>query len=243
MLLALLLACAPRGPALAPPPGPSSAPPPGVATPAEALSGARLLPDGWREPGVIADVPFTAADPSLGSADARFTVVSFADYFCPHCAGFWPRVKEMVERNPDVRVVYKNYPLDPACNPRIEWEGHRFACLAARAAECAATTGNSVAMADLLYLYPDHVTPPEMYMFAEKAGLDPAAFGACLDAPTTAGAVGADIQAGIAAGITGTPAVYVLGLEPSGWVDVAPNVASLEIVFAELRAGRPLPPP
>lgn len=259
MLLALALACAPRGPAVAPaPPAPSAvvsetaaaseaavAAPAGAAaagSPAAPPAAARpAFPEGWRG-ATVPTIGVTDADPSIGPADARFTIVSFADYFCPHCAAFWPQVRALVERSPDTRLVLKNWPIDSSCNPAVSTERHRFACLAARAAECAAKEGRSLDMADVLYLYPDHVTPPEMPLFAEKLEMDRPRFEACLADPATAAAVAADVQAGIDAGVYGTPAIYVSGLDPAGWVDVAPSVEILEAALAEARAGRPLPP-
>lgn len=237
MLLALVLACAPR----AVPPAPPPAPPVGAPAPSAEVAAPSALPEGWRAGPTVGDLELTAADPSLGPADARFTIVSYADYLCPYCAALWPRLKELLDRNPDTRLVLKNYPLEQACNAKLTWEGHRFACLAAKAAECAAKEGRSRDMADRLYLYPDHVTPPEMPMFAEMVGLDAGTFSACLADPATDAAVAADIRSGVAAGVDGTPAVFVAGLEPKGWVPVAPVPDVIELAIAEARAGRPLP--
>lgn len=235
MLLALLLACAPHAP-------PAVTPAPSSASAAGPVGPARPgLPPGWRA-GTVADVGVTDTDPAIGPADARFTIVSFADYFCPYCAAFWPKIVDFVKRNPDTRLVMKNWPIDNACNPRVETERHKFACLAASAAECAAREGRSTEMSALLYTYPEHVTPPEVPVFADRLGMDRAAFEACLADPAIAEAVRADVMAGIQAGVAGTPAIFVSGLDPAGFVDVAPDIAILDAALAEARAGRPLPP-
>jgi protein-disulfide isomerase len=238
MLLALALACAPKPAA----PVESLLPPPSLPPASSPYGPARPeLEPGWRY-GNAPSVGVTDTDPAIGPADARFVVVSFADYFCPYCAAFWPKLQSAVARNPDVRLVLKNWPIDPACNPVVQGTGHRFACLAASAAECAGQQGRSSPMADLLYGHPEHVTPNEVPTFAGPAGLDAARFEACLADPRTAEAVSQDVRAGIDAGVSGTPAIYVWGLEPDTWVGIAPSTSILEAALAEARAGRPLPP-
>ncbi len=46
----------------------------------------------------------------------RVTVVEFADYLCPHCKVLSGPLHNLVLANPHVRLIYKPFPLDGACN-------------------------------------------------------------------------------------------------------------------------------
>lgn len=224
MFLALL-ACAPHPAALTP--APSRAGPVGPSSAA--------LTD-WKT-SEVRELSLAADDATLGPADARFTLVTYTDFFCPHCANFWPKIVAMQERTPDLRVVAKNWPIDPACNPIVQGTGHTFACLAAAAAECANRQGAFPAMADLLYGQPEHVTPTELFWYADKAHIDRGQFSACLQDPTIEAAVRADVQSGLDAEIAGTPSVFLGGVEPGVWVQVTPDLGVVEQVLSAARNG------
>lgn len=50
-------------------------------------------------------------DPIGGNASGSVTVVEFFDYQCSHCVKMAPVMSEIIKANPDVRVVYKDYPI------------------------------------------------------------------------------------------------------------------------------------
>ena len=233
MLLVLALACAHRAPA------PSPAPPPPDATPVDGAEGGEEAAD-WRS-AIVPSLNLSGTEARLGASDARFTIVAYGDYLCPYCAGLWPQLKSFVADNVDVNIVVKAWPIDGSCNPAVEGERHRFACLAAKAAKCAGRADRFLEMADLLYLYPEHITPIEVPLFAEKLGLDKAAFAACLADPAIAAALAADIQSGVDAGLSGTPTLYVRGLVPEGWLEIPPKIDVLDAVLQTVREGNGLP--
>lgn len=51
-----------------------------------------------------------------GTVEPRLTIVEFADYLCPHCRHAYPTLKAFTEAHPDVRLVFKAFPLDGMCN-------------------------------------------------------------------------------------------------------------------------------
>ena len=53
----------------------------------------------------------TARDPSFGPADARVTVVEFFDFRCPGCKSTAPEVLRLMQTHPDVRFVFKDWPI------------------------------------------------------------------------------------------------------------------------------------
>jgi protein-disulfide isomerase len=111
-----------------------------------------------------------------------------------------------------VQYVFRNFPL---------YSIHPQAQKAAEAAECAGEQGKYWDMHHLLYerqgewsgQQEAEATFKEM---AGELGLEQARFDACLDGGTYADKVGADYQEGLAAGVTGTPAFRINGMEISG---------------------------
>lgn len=69
-------------------------------------------------------------DHVVGNADAKVTIIEYADFECPFCKGFQPTLKRIVqESNGNVRWIYRNFPL-------INLHQHAFE--KAVAAECIA---------------------------------------------------------------------------------------------------------
>jgi protein-disulfide isomerase len=50
-------------------------------------------------------------DPYVGNPDAKYTVVEFFDYRCGYCKRSLKTVLDLVERNKDVKVVFKEFPI------------------------------------------------------------------------------------------------------------------------------------
>ncbi|HEY7699771.1 MAG TPA: thioredoxin domain-containing protein, partial [Vicinamibacteria bacterium] len=78
------------------------------------------------------------ADFALGPKDAPITVVEFSDFECPFCRKGAQTIGEVLAKHPnDVRVVFKNFPIDMTCNDALQRQLHPFACRAAALARCA----------------------------------------------------------------------------------------------------------
>ena len=52
-----------------------------------------------------------ARDPAFGPADAKVTVVQFFDYRCPGCKAVAADYAALMQANPDVRFVFKEWPI------------------------------------------------------------------------------------------------------------------------------------
>lgn len=77
-----------------------------------------------------------------GKVDSEVVVVEYADFQCPGCKSFWPKVETMYDNYKDeVAFVFRNYPIS----------GHQNARSAAMAAEAAGKQGYFWEMADTLY--------------------------------------------------------------------------------------------
>ncbi|MDP2317614.1 MAG: thioredoxin domain-containing protein [Pseudomonadota bacterium] len=221
-LVLALLACI-QTPLAVSHPAPASSPAAyGPARPAPAqASDAVLTP-------VAADIAVDPGTPALGPADAAVVVVTYSDFACPYCAHFFPLLVALSGRRPDIRFVFGSFPLDSDCNAIISRPMHRYACEASVAASCADDQGKYVQLAALLYEYPEHITPPELPAFADRAGLDRAAFDACFAAPDARAALTAHVDRAIALGVDATPTVFARGLSGQpGWVQVSGEAGAM----------------
>lgn len=54
---------------------------------------------------------FHAKDPMAGNPNGKITVVEFFDYQCPHCVEMTPVIEAVIKSNPDVRIVFKEFPI------------------------------------------------------------------------------------------------------------------------------------
>ncbi len=50
-------------------------------------------------------------DPVAGNPSGSITVVEFFDYQCPHCVDMAPVMDSLAKNNPNVRIVYKEFPI------------------------------------------------------------------------------------------------------------------------------------
>lgn len=50
-------------------------------------------------------------DPMIGNPKGTITVVEFFDYQCPHCVRMVPTIDAIVKANPNVRFVFKDWPI------------------------------------------------------------------------------------------------------------------------------------
>jgi protein-disulfide isomerase len=53
----------------------------------------------------------TPNDPVAGNPNGKITIVEFFDYQCPHCIDMVPVMDAIIKANPEVRVVYKEFPI------------------------------------------------------------------------------------------------------------------------------------
>ena len=58
-----------------------------------------------------------AGDPAFGPADARVTVIEYFDFRCPGCKATAPEVLRLMQAHPDVRFVFKDWPILDGAGP------------------------------------------------------------------------------------------------------------------------------
>jgi protein-disulfide isomerase len=169
-----------------------------------------------------------AADgPSLGPATAPVTIVEFSDYQCPFCKRAEPTVHEVAKRFPEqVRIVFRHFPLD---NIHAEARG------AAEAAACAEDQGKFWEFHALVFESSPKLAKDDLRKLAEQVKLDLAAFDACVAERRHRARIDADVEAGRAAGVSGTPAFYVNGIPLYGARSIEEFVKLIE---GELAKGK-----
>jgi len=148
-----------------------------------------------------------------GRPDAPVTIVEFSDFECGHCKEAYRGIKAALPTyGNDVQVRFHHYPLDAACNPAIPaGSGHKFACLAATAAECAGAQDKFWQYHDTLFEHQPDFTRDDLLRYADALGLDRAQFTACLDSDATRAAIARDVAAGDRLGIESTPTLFLNG--------------------------------
>ncbi len=157
-----------------------------------------------------------AAPHMKGPASAPVTIVEFSDFACPACGQAFGDLHELLKTRPDVKLVFRHFPLDSTCNPRVEQQVHPGACQAAAAAECAGKLGRFWEFHDLVFGNQKALDRDTLFRYARELGLDIAAFRACLDDPGTLDRIAADVDAGTRLGIESTPTIFINGRRVEG---------------------------
>ena len=112
-------------------------------------------------------------------------------------------MKEVQKRYGDsVQVVFRQFPLTNI---------HANAERAAEASLCAQAQGRFWDMHDLMFQNQNNLRNEDLKNQAGKLGLDAAAFNACLDSKRYGRTINEDLRAAAAAGVEGTPALFING--------------------------------
>jgi protein-disulfide isomerase len=155
-----------------------------------------------------------------GPADAPVTLVEYGDYECPYCGAAYPIIKEVQSRMGErLRFVFRNFPITTS---------HPHAEQAAEAAESAAIQSRFWPMHDLLYENQRRLRDEDLRGYAEKLGLDLAAFETELAEHVHAARVREDFMSGVRSGVNGTPTFYIDGVRHDDSYDVEILLAALE---------------
>lgn len=164
-------------------------------------------------------------DPSLGSSNAKVTIVEFADFGCPYSKEVSYIVRAVAQQFPDqVQIIYRDFPLVDV---------HPGADLAAQAGECAQEQGMFWEFHDTIYEDAADLTQENMLRAASSVGLDEEAFATCLLSGRFEEEVNEDLESGAAAGVVGTPTFFFNGVKIEGSV---PFSIFNEIVHALLES-------
>lgn len=153
----------------------------------------------------------SAAQPSehkVGAGTKGVTLIEYGDYQCPFCKQYYPTVKQVQQAYGDqITFQFRNYPLNQL---------HPHAYEAARAAEAAGKQNKYFEMHDLLYENQDSWANASDVSalfegFAQQLGLNVEQFKSDMASEAVSDTINADLKAGQALGITGTPTFVLNG--------------------------------
>lgn len=139
--------------------------------------------------------------PVGGNPNGDVAMVEFFDYNCPYCRAVGATVRQLLEQDPGIRYIYKEFPiLTPSSRT------------AARAALAAAREGMDYyhRFHDALMSAQGRLVDDDIYRIAETSGLDIARLESHMQAPEIDSAIERNIALASRLGIRGTP-TFVIG--------------------------------
>ncbi|MFU8803155.1 MAG: DsbA family protein [Bradymonadaceae bacterium] len=140
----------------------------------------------------------------LGREDAPITIVTFTSMQCPYCGRLSQTLHELVDENPDVKVVFKHFPLG----------FQEQAGPASRAILAAGEQGKFWEMHDgIFHNLPMLSGQPQLLFLglATELDLDVERFRADFERPEYAEVIARDMELGRELGVQGTPASFMNG--------------------------------
>lgn len=144
--------------------------------------------------------------PSMGPANAKVTLIEFADFECPSCRQLDLVLRELLPQHPEVRLVFKHYPLTDI---------HPWAMSAAIASQCVYQQNPAAfwKFHDAVFDAQDVISPENVWDklldLATQEGLNVDAYKACLINPDAANQVKQTIEEGHNLKVTATPTTFV----------------------------------
>jgi len=163
-------------------------------------------------------------DAAFGPADARVTVIEYFDFRCPGCKQTAPEVLRMMQAHPDVRFVFKEWPI-------LDGPANGVSHYAARAAQAAHRQGKYLPVFQALMAAPA-LSEPAIDAILQANGVSLAEAEAAMSSAELARHM-ADMQtSAMALGLVGTPTFFVNG---EAMESIEPT--ALERAIREARAG------
>lgn len=169
--------------------------------------------------------------PALGNKDAKVTIIEFADFQCPFCKRLFDETisqlkKEYVDTG-KVKLFYRHFAF---LGEESTW--------AAEASECANEQGKFWQYHDHLYTNQggENVgafSKDNLKKFAANLDLNTSQFNSCLDSGKYITKVKDDVEAGQAAGVSGTPTMFINGIMLVGAEPYSNIKAQIEKAFSE----------
>ena len=163
----------------------------------------------------------TAGHATLGPDSAPVELVVFSCFECPFCRRFDGAINRLREDEAlasQVRLVFRHFPLRNM---------HPMAQKAHEASVCAEDQGKFWEYHDALWA-DDNISLDGLEQHARLVGLDTEEFAQCLNSGSSYERVQTDLEAALALGQTGTPAVFVNGRYVGGAVSFEQLTAEIE---------------
>ena len=137
-------------------------------------------------------------DPVAGNPKGKITVVEFFDYQCGHCMSMAPVIASIIKNNPNVRVVFKDFPIR---GPVSEF--------AARAALAANKQGKYYEFNHALLTANQPLTEQSILEIAKSTGLNIKQLKKDMDSKAVENQLKANFNLALNLKLTGTPAFFI----------------------------------
>ncbi len=139
-----------------------------------------------------------------GNPKGNVTLVEFFDYQCIHCKEMKPIIDELIKSDPNLRVVYREFPIFGKTSE-----------LASRAALAAAMQGKYVAMHQALMAIDKHLDENLVMSAAKSAGLNVAKLKTDMASKSVTDTLDANRKLAEKLHLMGTPA-FIVASTPGG---------------------------
>lgn len=147
-----------------------------------------------------------------GPDSAKVKIVEFADFECPACGDTASVLTQLKSEFGDkIQVIFKNYPLDRACNSSLNTQIHEHACAAAKYARCAGEFDKFWEFHDLLFKNQRDFSEMAFRTWALGLGISEAGLTQCLNSSDLVAKIENDIEVGNKVGVNGTPTLFING--------------------------------
>lgn len=168
-------------------------------------------------------------DPVVGNPNGKVTVVEFFDYQCPHCVDMAPVMAAVIKANPDVRVIYKDFPIR---GPVSEF--------AARAAIAANMQGKYDVFSHALLTSNAPLTQESILEIAKANGLDVEKLKKDMDSSAVKNQLTANMKLAKDLKLFGTPALFVgktsaMGKDPINYLPGRMDATQLQEVINNVK--------
>ncbi|MDH5575040.1 MAG: DsbA family protein [Nitrospirota bacterium] len=161
--------------------------------------------------------------PVSGNLEGDVTVVEFFDYQCGYCKRVAGTVTQLQHDDPNVRVVYKDYPILGEAS-----------VLAARAALASKAQGKHVVFHEALLATEEELTQETILALAATVGLDTEKLHRDMESPSIQTAIERNRALARELGINGTPG-FIIGTE---LVPGALELKDLKVLVSRVRQDR-----
>lgn len=161
---------------------------------------------------ILAAPTITSADPTLGPADARITIVQYSDITCKYCKYQEKIFKAIMEKFPeDVRLVWKDFPENKKTS---------ISYRTALASRCAGEQNKFWDFHDLA-LEKNTLTEQNLSEMAKGLKLDQKLFEDCMQNGQAETFIVSNIEEANALQISGIPFIFINNKEIMGQMDFA----------------------
>lgn len=151
-----------------------------------------------RHSDLVSDPTSPASRPA---SEKTVNIVEFFDYHCGFCKRVMPALSKVLAANPDVRIVYKEFPILGA-----------ESVVGAKAALAAARQGGYLKFHDALMNLNAPITMANLEKLAQEQGLDLTKLKADMESPEVSAIIAKNAELAAAVGVEATP-TFVIGKE------------------------------